>query len=87
MSTPNPVNVYGHSMRLFLFVDLSHLYLINTEIVDFIMKNPENETSHQRSLQVEGLSVLKKQHDVSFQVTQAAVTMAADPLLQQQQQP
>lgn len=67
-----------------LFVDYLHLYLISTGIVDLIIENPEYEYSHQWSLQVEGLSVLKKQHDVSFQVTQAAVTMAPNPLLQQQ---
>lgn len=40
--------------------------------------------SHQRSLQVEGLSILKEQHDISFQVTQTSVTMTPNPLLQQQ---
>lgn len=39
--------------------------------------------SHQWSFQVEGLSILEKQHDVSFQITQATVTMAPNPLLQQ----
>lgn len=39
--------------------------------------------SHQRSLQVEGLSVLKEQHDISLQVTQTAVAMTPNPLLQQ----
>lgn len=52
--------------------------------MDSIIKNPQNESSDQWSLQVEGLSVLKKQHDVSFQVAQAAVTMAPNPLLQQE---
>lgn len=57
---------------------------MNNGIMDLIIQIPEFEYPHQRSLQVEGLSVLKKQHDVSFQVTQAAVTMAPNPLLQQQ---
>lgn len=38
--------------------------------------------SHQWSLQVEGLSVLEEQHDVSLQVTQTAVAMTSNPLLQ-----
>lgn len=67
-----------------LFVEHIHLYFISTGIVDLLLNNPEYEYSHQWSLQVEGLSVLKKQHDVSFQVTQTAVTMAPNPLLQQQ---
>ena len=41
-----------------------------------------NSASHQRSLQVEGLCVLEKQHDVSLQVTQTAVAMTSNPLLQ-----
>lgn len=39
--------------------------------------------SHQGTLQVEGLSVLKEQHDVSLQVTQAAVAMVSNSLLQE----
>ena len=38
--------------------------------------------SHQWTLQIEGLSVLEEQHDVSFQVTQTAVAMTSNPLLQ-----
>lgn len=57
---------------------------MTTGTVDLSLQNPDQECSHQRSLQVEGLSVLKKQHDVSFEVPQAAVAMAPDPLLQQQ---
>lgn len=37
--------------------------------------------SHQRPLQVEGLSILEEQHDVSLQVTQTAVAMTSNPLL------
>ena len=37
--------------------------------------------AHQRPLQVEGLGVLTQQHHVLLQVVQAAVLMAADPLL------
>lgn len=54
------------------------LYWISTGMVEVL--------SHQRSLQVEGLSILKEQHDISFQVTQTAVTMTPNPLLQQQVQ-
>lgn len=37
--------------------------------------------SHQRSFQVEGLSVLKKEHDVSLQVAQTPVSMTSNSLL------
>lgn len=37
--------------------------------------------THERTLQVESLSVLTQQHYVLFQVIQAAVLMASDPLL------
>lgn len=73
-----------HGHMWILFVEYMHLHFINTGIVDLLLNNPEYEYAHQWSLQVEGLSVLKKQHDVSFQVTQTAVTMTPNPLLQQQ---
>lgn len=83
--TLNVMNIYCQSTRMdFIFVEYMHMYFTNTGIVDLLLNNPEYEYSHQWSLQVEGLSVLKKQHDVSFQVTQTAVTMTPNPLLQQQ---
>lgn len=61
---------------------MKHDFMKGKVIPNFNLKDPAHAT-HQRALQIKGLGILTEQHHILLQVVQAAILMAADPLLKE----